>query len=120
MSEIIARNLAVTGELFVGSHGSVTQGTSITTAVTLNTKRGTITTFALALAAAAEAEFTVNNNTVHPNSVINVSIKSGPADGEHVIVFVSECAEGAFNLVLSNLAASNQADGAMEINFVVI
>ena len=119
-AEMTVRNLAVTGELFLGSHGTVTQGTSISTGVTLSTKRGTITTFDPALAAAGEAEFVVTNTEVHPNSVVCVSVKSGPGDNEHVIAFVSAVAEGSFSVVLSNLAAANQADGAMEINFVVI
>ena len=113
-------NLAVTNKLFMGSWGSVTQLTSITTAVTLNTARGAITTVDPALAAAAEQEFTVNNTACHTDSVVIVSVASGPSDNEHVFCFVSSVAEGAFTLVLSNFAAANQADGAMVINFVVI
>lgn len=113
-------NLVVSGEVFLGSHGTVTQATSITTGVTCSTKRGTITTFDPTLAAAGEVEFTVTNTEVHPNSFVGVSVKSGPGDNEHVFAFVSSVAEGSFTIVLSNLAAANQADGAMEINFVVI
>lgn len=113
-------NLAVAGELFLGSWGAVTQITSITTAVAVSTKRGAITTFDPALAAAAEAEFTVTNTQVHPGSAVVVSVASGPADGEHVMAFVSEVAEGSFKIVLTNLAAANQADGAMVINFAVL
>ena len=113
-------NLDVSGELFLGSWGTVTQITSITTAVTLNTKRGAITTFDPALAAAAEQEFTVNNTTVQPQSVVIVSGASGPADAEHVMAFVSSVSAGAFTIVISNLATTNQADGAMVINFAVI
>ena len=113
-------NLDVSGELFLGSWGTVTQITSITTAVTLNTKRGAITTFDPALAAAAEQEFTVNNTTVQPQSVVILSVGSGPSDNEHVMAFVSSVSAGAFTIVLSNLAAANQADGAMVINFAVI
>ena len=120
MADLSVRNLDVTNELFLGSWGTITQITSITTAVTLNTKRGAITTFDPALAAAGEQEFTVNNTTVQPQSVVCVSVGSGPSDGEHVMAFVSSVSAGAFTIVLSNLAAANQADGAMEINFVVI
>ena len=113
-------NLDVSGELFLGSWGAVTQITSITTGVTLNTKRGAITTVDPALAAAAEQEFIVTNNQVHPGSFVGVSVASGPSDNEHVMAFVSTVAEGSFSIVISNLAAANQADGAMVINFVVI
>ena len=44
--------------------GTVTQATSITTAVTLNKRSGIVTTVSSTLAANAEAEFTVNNSFV--------------------------------------------------------
>ena len=113
-------NLTVTNKLFLGSWGTVTQVTSISTGVTLNTKRGAITTVDPALAAAAEAEFVVTNSECHSGDVVIVSVASGPSDNEHVMAFVSTVAEGSFNIVLSNLAASNQADGAMVINFAII
>ena len=120
VQELSVTHLDVSGELFLGSWGTVTQITSITTGVTLNTKRGAITTFDPAQAAAAEAEFVVTNSTVRAQSVVVVSVASGPADNEHVFAFVSSVADGSFSIVLSNLAAANQADGAMVINFVVI
>lgn len=114
------QNLAVAGELFLGSYGTVTQGTSISTGVTVNAKRGAITTVDPALAAAGEAEFVVTNSEVHPQSVVALSVRSGPGDNEHVIAAVTAVAEGSFNILLTNLAAANQADGVMVINFVVI
>ena len=120
VTDLTLRNLAVTGETLIGSWGTVTQDTSISTGVTLNTKRGAITTVDPALAAAGEAEFIVTNSTVRAQSVVCISIASGPGDDEHVIAFVSAVAAGSFSIVLSNLAAANQADGAMVINFVVL
>ena len=119
-ADLSVTNLDVSGELMLGSWGTVTQATSITTGVTLNTKRGAITTFDPALAAAAEVEFVVTNSTVRAQSVVIVSVASGPSDDEHVMAFVSAVAAGSFSIVLSNLAAANQADGAMVINFAVI
>lgn len=120
IADLSVTNLDVSGELMVGSWGTVTQITSISTGVTLNTKRGAITTFDPALAAAGEAEFVVTNSTVRAQSVVCVSVASGPGDDEHVMAFVSAVAAGSFSIVLSNLAAANQADGAMVINFVVL
>ena len=113
-------NLDVSNKLYLGSWGTVTQGTSISTGVTLNTKRGAITTFDPALAAAGEIEFVVTNSECHSGDVVVISVASGPADNEHVIAFVSAVSEGSFSIVLSNLAAANQADGAMVINFAII
>jgi hypothetical protein len=100
------------------ARATVTQITSITTAVTCNGYHGTITTVDPALAAAAEVAFTVNNDVVKAEDVVAVSVKSGPADNEHVIAAVLAVLDGSFQIVLSNLGAA-QADGAMEINFRV-
>ena len=119
-SELTAANVAVTNKLFLGSWGTVTQATSITTGVTLNTKRGAITTFDPALAAAAEAEFVVTNSECHSGDVVVLSVASGPSDNEHVVALITAVAEGSFSILLTNLAAANQADGAMVINFAII
>ena len=113
-------NLSVTNTLRVGNYGTVTQITSITTGVTVNAKRGAITTFDPALAAAAEVEFVVTNSECHAGDVVAVAVASGPSDNEHVFAFVSAVSEGSFSIVLGNLAAANQADGAMVINFAII
>lgn len=113
-------NLDVSNKLALGSFGTVTQVTSITTGVTLNTKRGAITTVDPTLAAAAEQEFVVTNSECHANDVVVVSVASGPSDNEHVMAFVSAVSEGSFSIVISNLATTNQADGAMVINFAII
>jgi hypothetical protein len=120
VADLSVNNLDVSGELMLGSWGTVTQITSISTGVTLNTRRGAITTFDPALAAAGEAEFVVTNSVCRAGSVVLVSVASGPADDEHVFAFVSAVAAGSFSIVLSNLAAANQADGAMVINFAII
>ena len=113
-------NVAVSGALFLGNYGTVTQITSITTGVTVNTKRGAITTVDPVLAAAAEAEFVVTDSECHAGNVVCVAVASGPADGEVVIAVVTTVAEGSFTVALSNLATTNQADGAMVINFVIL
>jgi hypothetical protein len=120
MTNPSAVNLTVSNKLFIGSWGSVTQDTSITTGVTINTARGQIITFDPALAAAGEVEFVVTNSECHADSVVILSVALGPSDNEHVFAFVSTVAEGSFSIVLSNLAAANQADGAVSINFLII
>jgi fructoselysine-6-P-deglycase FrlB-like protein len=99
---------------------AATQPTNITTDVTANGIKGAITTQDPALAAAAEVEFTVNNSSVDAGDVVVISIASGPSDDEHILAFVSSVSAGAFTIALTNLAATNQADGAMVINFAVI
>lgn len=118
MSDITARNLAVSGELNLGSWGTVTQASSITTGVTCSTKRGAITTVDPALAAAGEAEFVVTNTECHATSIVLVAVASGPADGEHVFANVTAIAEGSFSVCIANHGTA-QADGVMVIHFQV-
>jgi len=80
--------------------GTVTQATSITTAVTLNKRSGIVTTVSSTLAANDEAEFTVNNSFVESDSVI---ILTGLYNGNsHVSLNVKSVADGSFVVVLAN------------------
>ena len=80
--------------------GTVTQATSITTAVTLNKRSGIVTTVSSTLAANAEAEFTVNNSFVESDSVV---ILTGLYNGDsHVSLNVKSVADGSFVVVLAN------------------
>lgn len=101
--------------------GAVTQATSRTTAVTLNTLCGTITTHTASLAAEAAAEFTVTNNLIAATDVVVACQQSGTNGGD-TDVYVSTVAAGSFKLkVANNNASGGTAEtGAILINFVVI
>ena len=97
--------------------GTVTQATSITTAVTLNKRSGIVTTVSSTLAANAEAEFTVNNSFVESDSVV---ILTGLYNGNsHVSLNVKSVADGSFVVVLANSggAALNATVG---VQFLVL
>jgi hypothetical protein len=80
--------------------GTVTQATSITTAVTLNKRSGIVTTVSSTLNTNLEAEFTVNNSFVESDSVI---ILTGLYDGNsHVSLNVKSVTDGSFVVVLAN------------------
>jgi hypothetical protein len=99
--------------------GAVTQLTSRATAVTLNKLCGQITTDDASLAAAAEATFTVNNNLVQAGDVVAISAQDQGATGE-VVAFVTDVADGSFDITLANLHASTAATNAAIINFAVL
>ena len=103
-----------------GAGGTVTQITSDSTAVTINTICGTITTFALVLATAVDTSFTVTNSSVAANDVVVVSTKSygGTADGIPVVA-VEATADGSFIINLMNNGAVT-LDALAVINFAVI
>lgn len=104
----------------IGLGGAVTQASNRTTAVTLNTLCGTITTNNTSLAAEAAAEFTVNNNLVGATDVVVCCQVSG-SNGGDTDVYVSGTAAGSFKIkVANNNAAAGTAEtGAILINFIV-
>jgi len=104
-----------------GEGAAVTQQTNRTTAVTINSPSGTITTNNASLAAEAAADFTVNNSVVKATDVVVVSAKSGVV-GALTDVTVVGVAAGSFTLRVSNNnpAAGTAETGAIQINFAVI
>lgn len=100
--------------------GTVTQGTSITTGVTLDKRRGIITTVtAPAIAAAAEATFTVTNSFVGANSVIAIAVDDQFTDGL-VIAAVTAIGSGSFDITLTNVSAAAVSAGTAKIRFIVL
>lgn len=108
-----------TGDITISDGGTVSQATSITTGVTLNTNVGQITTQGATAAAAGEHAFVVTNSTVAATSVVVANIASY-AGGGTPIVSVTAVAAGSFTLTITNLHAANALDAAMVINFAVI
>lgn len=100
-----------------GAGSAITQATSITTGVTINSMCGQITTVPSTLAAGAEAVFTVTNSDVAAADVISVSTTYAGAGT--LIVNVNKVTAGAFDIVLANLHASNALNAVVVINFVV-
>lgn len=113
-------NIITEGDIDLRDGGTVTQVTSITTGVTLNTHSGQITTVtAPSIAAGAEATFTVTNNRVSSTDTVIVNVATQFTDG-FVIAFVSAVANGSFDITLSNLAGVGVTAGTAVINFAVI
>lgn len=102
-----------------GAGGAVTQATSRTTGVTINKVSGAITTDATSLAAAGEAAFTVTNSTVAATDVVVVALKTDSATGTS-FAYVSNIADGSFEITVTNLHATTADTSASVINFVVI
>ena len=97
--------------------GSVTQATNKSTAVTLNTESGVITTNNAALADAAEVTFQVNNDKVTATDVPQIAIASGGTAGAYLAT-VSAVAAGSFKISISNVSGGALSE-AIVINFVV-
>jgi hypothetical protein len=100
--------------------GTVTQATNHSTGVTINATSGQITLASADLAAGAEATFTVTNSAVSATDVVIVNVADDQDTGT-LLAFVDDVGAGTFDIVLTNLHASNAAgNGGTVINFVVL
>jgi len=99
--------------------GTVTQLTSITTAVTLNTFNGVITSVSSTLAANAKTFFTVNNSNVTSTSRIIVSAEYDEAATGIVVLGVSDIAAGTFKVVISN-GGNAALNNVVKVHFMII
>ena len=97
-----------------GGGGTVTQGTSRTTGVTLNKPSGAITLFSAAGSTTA-ATFTVTNSTVAATDVIILNQKSGT---DLYDLMVTAVASGSFNITFRTTGGSTTETPVF--NFAVI
>jgi hypothetical protein len=99
---------------------NVTQGTSITTGVTVNALNGIITTVSSTLAANARTSFTVTNPNVVAGSKILVSVQYDEAATGIPVVGVSDIAAGSFKVVLSNAAGVDALNNVLKVHYLII
>ena len=97
----------------------VTQLTSKSTAVTINTPTGRITMDDAQLNNNAVARFTMNNTSINSNDVVIVNIKLNGSTPEAYIAFVADIGEGFADLALWNRSGGPLSE-AVELNFAVI
>ncbi len=96
---------------------SVTQATSITTAVTLDALCGSVTTVSSTLAGAATTAFTVNNSLVKTTSKVFLTLVY---DGAGIpVVTVQRMFNGSFIVEINNAAAATALNNTLTINFLV-
>lgn len=88
---------------------SVTQATDKSTGVTINKMDGVITMNAAALAAGAEATFTVTNSRMRSEDVVIVNHKSGGTLGAYA-AFANTNADGSFKITVTNLSAGSLSE----------
>lgn len=101
------------------AQGQVTQLTSKSTGVTLNTSAGQITMNNAALAAATNVAFTLTNSLISANDVIIVNVAGGNATAGTYNVFTSTLTAGSATIVLRNISGGSLSE-AVVINFAII
>ena len=120
-----AGNLIITGAnkgIVHSGSGTVTQATNHTTGVTINATSGKIQLAAVALAAAANAEFTVTNNTVSATSIIMLTVQDeNTTNNAQLTACTHTLASGSFKISVHNPAATGATSTtASKIHFLVI
>lgn len=101
----------------LGNGSTVTQLTNKSTAVTINTRWGKITTSNAALTAGSEVSFTVNNNQVTTDDIPQVCIQSGGTVGSY-LTGVTAVGNGTFSITISNLSGGSLSQ-ALVISFYI-
>lgn len=100
--------------------GTVTQLSAITTAVTLNTLSGVITTVAAAASPGSPDIFTFNNTNITTSSILLVSV-SYPLSGQGVPHVTTVLANGSAQIVINTVdPAGAPLDSSLNIHFFII
>ena len=100
-------------------NGTVTQLTSISTAVTLNTFNGVIRTVSSTLAANAKTSFNVLNNKVTANSRVIVSVQYPGAAASFPVVSTGTIGAGFFSITIAN-AGGAALNSIVLVHFIII
>lgn len=101
--------------------GEVTQETSKSTPVTLNTPTGRITMNNASLNNNATVIFRMNNSTIITNDVVILNISGGVAGAGDYLAYVGDIGAGYADIALANRkSGGGSLSEAVQITFVVI
>lgn len=120
---IVTDDVAIIGQtMLITPTETVTQLTSITTGVTLNAKKGLITTFTPSTAGLAATTFTVTNNFASATANIEAYVSNY---GGTVVtnglpyVFVKNKTSTGFDIIVYNAHATNALSTSLVIGFEI-
>ena len=101
-----------------GAQGTVTQGTSKSTGVTVNASMGQITMDDATLNTLTNVTFTLTNSLISAKDVIILNVGSGATSGAYNC-WISSMSAGTCTITLRNISGGNLSE-AVVINFAVI
>jgi hypothetical protein len=119
----LLKNPTCCAKYVVLSKGTITQGTSVSTAVTLNFPAGKITMFGTLTTAANTdvATFTVNNNYVKADSLVLANVVDQSTSGGFPVVFVDDITTGSFKVTVRNASSTTAfASCTLTIGFSIM
>ena len=102
----------------LAGQGAVTQGSSKSTGVTLNTSMGRITTDSATLNTLTNVTFTLTNNLISVKDVIILNVSSNATSGAYNC-WISSMSAGTCTITLRNISGGNLSE-AVVINFAII
>jgi hypothetical protein len=98
---------------------TVTQATSISTGVTINSQSGVITTVSLSTAADTDCgSFTVTNNKCYSNSVVLLTVVNSGTGAP--IATVTSVSNGSFVVKLRNVHSATALNSVLKLNYQII
>ena len=100
------------------AQGTVTQATSKSTAVTLNTSAGQITMNNAALASVTNVTFTLNNSLISANDILLLNVSGGATAGAYNC-WVSGLGAGTASITVRNISGGSLSE-AVVVNFALI
>jgi len=101
------------------AQSAVTQLTSKSTLVTLNTSAGVITMNNASLATATNATFTLNNSTIGAKDAVVLTISGGQATPGSYNVFANALTAGTVSITLRNISGGTLSE-AIVVNFAIL
>jgi len=108
----------------VGTGGTVTQGTSRTTGVTLNKITGEIVLFAVGIAGHEADEFVLTNSTIEANDVVMLCIKNGGSlaagTRKYYVTQVNTVSAGSCTISVGNIDNGAITRESPTLQFVVL
>jgi len=114
---VTGTNVLASAQSGYNTGGTITQGTSITTAVSLDQPSGVITLFANDFGANSATSFTLSNNFIDINDVVVASFKTGHSQ---LTLTVTATANNSCTFTLYNPTGSGTGSITAVINFAII
>ena len=106
-----------TNTLSIRDKSSVTQATSITTGVTLNSQTGAITTRSAATGAQSAQSFIVSNSSTNTDSIVLSNIIGYNGSTGLPQVYVDDITSGSFKIVIQNNSTSAALNGSLNVGY---
>lgn len=105
---------------FAIDKANVTQASSNTTAVTITTQAGIITSQSMTTAANSVLQFTVGSTMVSANSVVLANLMNYAGSAGLPSLYIDNTTNGSFVVTIQNHHDSAALNGAVKISYLIL